>query len=78
MKNSDQLLLRLSVYLLSSQLQHEVWFLGRSRCQRQTMNDLDDYLYDRLRGQKVLPLTTKEMDRVISGSIELARHRMSQ
>ena len=55
----------------------KVGFWDDLDAQRQTMNDIDDYLYDELRGKKELPLTTEEMDGVISGSMELARHRMS-
>lgn len=43
--------------------------------QRQTMNDIDDYLYDWLKGKQGVPLTTAEMDEIIHRSMELARHR---
>jgi type I restriction enzyme R subunit len=55
----------------------KVGFWDDLDAQRQTMNDIDDYLYDQLRGKESLPLTTEEMDGIISGSMELARHRMS-
>ena len=45
--------------------------------QRQTMNDIDDYLYDQLKGKHAVPLTTAEMDEIIHRSMELARHRMA-
>jgi len=45
--------------------------------QRRTMNDLDDYLYDQVRGAHGIPLTTGEMDEIIHRSMELARHRLA-
>ncbi|MBI2802474.1 MAG: type I restriction endonuclease subunit R [Gammaproteobacteria bacterium] len=44
--------------------------------QRRTMNDLDDYLYDVLKGARAVPLTTDEMDAIIEKTMQLARHRM--
>ncbi len=44
--------------------------------QRQTMNDIDDYLYDQLKGQRGVPLTTAQMDEIIHSSMELARRWM--
>lgn len=44
--------------------------------QRQTMNDMDDYLYDEIRGRLGIPLTTEEMDEIINRSMQLARHRL--
>jgi type I restriction enzyme R subunit len=55
----------------------KVGFWDDLDAQRQTMNDIDDYLYDQLRGKRALALTTEQMDGVINGSMELARHRMS-
>ena len=43
--------------------------------QRRTMNDIDDYLYDQLKGKHGMPLTPAEMDEIIHRSMELARHR---
>ncbi|MCU0754997.1 MAG: type I restriction endonuclease subunit R [Xanthomonadales bacterium] len=45
--------------------------------QRRTMNALDDYLYDELKGARGLALTTGEMDDIIEKVMQLARHRMS-
>jgi len=45
--------------------------------QRRTMNDIDDYLYDRVRGEQSVALTTAEMDEIIHRMMELARHRMA-
>jgi type I restriction enzyme R subunit len=44
--------------------------------QRQTMNDIDDYLYDEIKGKRQIPLSTSEMDRIIEKTMKLARHRM--
>ena len=40
------------------------------------MNDMDDYLYDVIRGERRIPLATEEMDEIINRSMQLARHRM--
>jgi type I restriction enzyme, R subunit len=40
------------------------------------MNDIDDYLYDVIKGENGVPLTTEEMDEVIDRTMQLARHRM--
>lgn len=45
--------------------------------QRRTINDIDDYLYDQLKGKQNVPLTTAEMDEIIHRSMELARHRLA-
>ncbi|MFZ2492840.1 MAG: HsdR family type I site-specific deoxyribonuclease [Thermoanaerobaculia bacterium] len=45
--------------------------------QRQTMNEIDDYLYDEVKGKKQIPLTTEEMDSIIAKTMTLARHRMA-
>jgi type I restriction enzyme, R subunit len=65
----------------------EIWkIISRNRkvgfwddldAQRRTINDIDDYLYDRLKGAHGVPLTTAEMDEIIHRSMELARHRMA-
>jgi len=44
--------------------------------QRQTMNEIDDYLYDEMKGKKRIPLSTEEMDSIIAKTMALARHRM--
>lgn len=46
--------------------------------QRRTMNELDDYLYDDVKGKKGIALTTTEMDEIIEKTMQLARHRMSE
>ena len=46
--------------------------------QRQTMNEIDDYLYDELKGRQGIALTTVEMDEIIEKTMQLARHRMPE
>ena len=45
--------------------------------QRRTMNEIDDYLYDELKGARGIPLSTAEMDEIIDKTMQLARHRMA-
>lgn len=52
-------------------------FWGNLNAQRQTMNEMDDFLYDEIRGARGIPLTTEEMDEIINRAMQLARHRMS-
>ena len=53
-----------------------VGFWDNLDAQRRTMNEMDDFLYDEIRGERGLPLTTEEMDEIIERSMQLARHRM--
>lgn len=45
--------------------------------QRRTMNEIDDYLYDEVKGNRDIALTTAEMDEIIDKTMQLARHRMT-
>ncbi|MCX7212054.1 MAG: type I restriction endonuclease subunit R [Burkholderiales bacterium] len=45
--------------------------------QRRTMNEIDDYLYDEVKGARGIALSTVEMDEIIDKTMQLARHRMS-
>jgi len=45
--------------------------------QRRTMNEIDDYLYDEVKGTQAITLTTEEMDQIIEKLMQLARHRIS-
>ena len=45
--------------------------------QRRTMNEIDDYLYDEVKGRQSIDLTTAEMDEIIEKTMQLARHRMA-
>ena len=44
--------------------------------QKRTMNDIDDYLYDSLKGEQGIELSTEKMDEIIERTMQLARHRM--
>jgi type I restriction enzyme R subunit len=44
--------------------------------QRRTMNEVDDYLYDEVKGARGIGLSTAEMDAIIEKTMQLARHRM--
>ncbi|MFZ5561790.1 MAG: type I restriction endonuclease subunit R [Pseudomonadota bacterium] len=44
--------------------------------QRRTMNEIDDYLYDTVKGIHGVDLATDEMDQIIEKAMQLARHRM--
>jgi type I restriction enzyme R subunit len=45
--------------------------------QRRTMNEIDDYLYDEVKGVRGIALSTDEMDEIIEKTMQLARHRMA-
>lgn len=45
--------------------------------QRRTMNEIDDYLYDEVKGTRDIALSTDEMDEIIEKTMQLARHRMT-
>ena len=53
-----------------------VGFWDNLDAQRRTMNEMDDFLYDEIRGKQGIPLTTEEMDEIIDRSMQLARHRV--
>ena len=44
--------------------------------QRRTINEIDDYLYDEVKGGKGVALSTTEMDEIIDRAMQIARHRM--
>jgi len=53
-----------------------VGFWDNLDAQRRTMNEMDDFLYDEIRGERGIALTTEEMDEIIDRSMQLARHRL--
>jgi type I restriction enzyme R subunit len=53
-----------------------VGFWDNLDAQRRAMNEMDDFLYDQIRGERGIPLTIEEMDEIINRSMQLARHRM--
>lgn len=58
------------------QRNRKVGFWDDLDAQRRTMNEIDDYLYDEVKGNKGVPLATGEMDDIIDRTMQLARHRM--
>lgn len=56
---------------------HKVGYWDDLDAQRRTMNELDDYLYDEVKGRLGIALTTTEMDDIIEKTMRLARHRMA-
>ncbi|TMS59808.1 restriction endonuclease subunit R, partial [Imbroritus primus] len=58
------------------QRNRKVGFWDDLDAQRRTMNEIDDYLYDEVKGNKGVQLTTGEMDDIIDRTMQLARHRM--
>ncbi len=54
----------------------KVQFWDDADAQKRTMNDIDDYLYDEVRGKRKIALSTEVMDEIIERSMQLARHRM--
>jgi len=55
----------------------KVHFWDDLDAQKQAMNDIDDYLYDEVRGERSIDLSTEQMDEIIEKSMQLARHRIS-
>ncbi len=54
----------------------KVHFWDDLDAQKQAMNDIDDYLYDEVKGERGIDLGTEQMDEIIEKSMQLARHRM--
>ncbi|MGE0822472.1 MAG: type I restriction endonuclease subunit R [Candidatus Binatia bacterium] len=54
----------------------KVGFWDDLDAQRRTINDIDDYLYDEIKGVKGIALATEEMDDIIARTMQLARHRI--
>ena len=55
----------------------KVHFWDDADAQKRTINDIDDFLYDEIKGTRGIELTTAQMDEIIERSMQLARHRMS-
>lgn len=54
---------------------YKVQFWEDPDAQNQAINDIDDYLYDELKGKWGIDLTIDEMDEIIKQCMELAKHR---
>ncbi|MEK7297690.1 MAG: type I restriction enzyme endonuclease domain-containing protein, partial [Planctomycetota bacterium] len=55
----------------------KVHFWDDADAQKRTINDIDDFLYDEIKGTRGIELTTTQMDEIIERSMQLARHRTS-
>ncbi len=58
------------------QTNRKVGFWDDLDAQRRAMNEIDDYLYDVVKGSKGIALNTGQMDEIIARCMQLARHRM--
>ncbi|MDO9010731.1 MAG: type I restriction endonuclease subunit R [Gallionella sp.] len=58
------------------QTNRKVGFWDDLDAQRRAMNEIDDYLYDVVKGSKGITLNTVQMDEIIARCMQLARHRM--
>jgi len=54
----------------------KVHFWDDLDAQKQAMNDIDDYLYDEIKAECHIDLSTEQMDEIIEKSMQLAHHRM--
>jgi type I restriction enzyme R subunit len=54
----------------------KVHFWDDADAQKRAINDIDDFLYDEVRGDRGVELATEQMDEIIERSMQLARHRM--
>ena len=54
----------------------KVHFWDDSDAQKQAMNDIDDYLFDHVRGERQVELDPARMDEIIERAMQVARHRM--
>lgn len=55
----------------------KVHFWDDLDAQKKVMNDIDDYLYDEIKGSRGIALSLDQMDEIIDRSMQLAKHRMS-
>ncbi len=53
----------------------KVHFWDDADAQKRTVNDIDDYLYDEIKGAQGVELGLNQMDEIIEKSMQLARHR---
>lgn len=54
----------------------KVQFWDDDDAQKQAMNEIDDYLYDHVKGDHHVDLSLEQMDEIIERSMQVARHRM--
>ena len=53
----------------------KVNFWDDADVQKRVINEIDDYLYDEIKGGKGVDLSLEQMDDIIERSMQLARHR---
>jgi type I restriction enzyme R subunit len=44
--------------------------------QKKVTNDIDDFLYDEIKGERGIDLSLEQMDEILEKVMQLARHRM--
>jgi type I restriction enzyme, R subunit len=54
----------------------KVHFWDDLDAQKRAINDIDDYLFDEIKGSRGIGLSLDQMDEIIDRSMQLARHRM--
>lgn len=53
----------------------KVQFWEDDDAQKQAVNDIDDYLYDEVKGKRGLEISLSQMDEIIERTMQVARHR---
>ena len=54
----------------------KVHFWDDEDAQKQTVNEIDDYLYDKLKTGKGIELSLDQMDGIIEKALQVAKHRI--
>ena len=54
----------------------KVHFWDDSDAQKHAINDIDDYLYDELKGKRGVELSLEQMDEIIERTMQVAKHRV--
>jgi type I restriction enzyme R subunit len=53
----------------------KVQFWDDDDAQKQAVNDIDDYLYDEIKGKRGVSISLDQMDEIIERTMQVARHR---
>ncbi|WP_243373574.1 type I restriction endonuclease subunit R [Geotalea sp. SG265] len=53
----------------------KVHFWDDADAQKQAMNEIDDYLYDEVKGNRGIEISLQQMDKLIERTMQVARHR---
>jgi type I restriction enzyme R subunit len=56
----------------------KVQFWDDEDAQKQAINDIDDYLYDEIKGKRGVEISLDQMDEIIERTMQVARHRSSR